>query len=437
MMNCKYLSPDKDKCPRKRLSSSDYCILHTPKDSASHRVFLKFVACLRKLHKNKDGNWLGFRFPSGIAINELNIDYPIDLRWAEVEDVSLNKMTFEKEVNLAGSRFKGEVKFQNITFNGAVNFSRATFFADVSFFAYFNKGADFTSCDFNNRVSFGGSFDAECSFNQCTFRDAVTFRGGRDITVCVGTSTSPSVSKIRRLFTSEVHFQDVDFRRPNKVKFIGVDLFNAHLVGTDMRGVLMYDVNFYQSVLKRQGLYDEVYLNASTDTDFKAYIIPRIEEGYRNIRLALEENKNYQSATDFYIGEMEIRRKRKDFLRREFFSIEAWYRALSLYGSSPLRATRVFVLFLLLHLGSSILITANISQTVMPDMTPQSALLPFCSKTIIEYLVNSISVLTLWRGENVISNGIWSSVLDTIFRIIGPLQVALIVMAMRTRIKRH
>ena len=438
-MKCKYISPDINpiKCSRNRFQNSDFCIFHEPKVTVSHTYFLKFIAHLKQLHKNKDGNWLGFKFPKFMSINSLEIDYPINLQWAEVEDVFLEKVKFQQEVNLQKAIFKGEAKFQTVTFDESVNFSNTIFKSDTSFFAHFNNKATFSFCDFNNRVSFGGNFNDQCFLGQSTFRDSATFRGGRDIVLSIGNSNkNPQSTKVRRLFSSEVHMQDVDFRRPNRVKFIGVDLNNAHVVGTDMRGVHLYDVNFYQPSLKRQGIFDEIHLNNSSDLEYKNYINPRIEEGYRNIRVALEENKNYQSATDFYIGEMEIRRKRSSFLKKEFFSIAACYRALSFYGSSPVRSTRLFVWFLLLHLVSSIYITSNII-TEDTVMLFQFGTLSSLFESFFKYTINSLRVLTLWRGTPLVGEGIWYSTLDSMFRIIGPLQLALIAMSMRTTIKRH
>ena len=210
---------------------------------------------------------------------------------------------------------------------------------------------------------------------------------------------------------------------------MGVDLFRAHLIGTDMRGVHFYDVDWHQEKLGRRGLQDEVLVKNSWDRNDRDYLYPRVEAEYRNIRVALEDNKDYSTATDFYVGEMETRRQRMGFFRKYLFSVEAVYRHSSIYGSSIWRAVSIMIVLIVLHSFLMTRLLANI---------PVEKLLRF---QIIDsfwlVLTNSLKVLTLQRSGPFIEIGGWQTTLDAVFQVIGPIQIALIILAMRARIKRH
>lgn len=388
-----------------------------------------------------DGNWIGFDFPDGLIIDKLIIDYPIDLRWAKFNELSLKQVKFQKKINLGNSHFKKKINLIQTEFFSSTIISNCRFDDDLRVHATFNGKTHFTHGDFIGRVSFGGSFNGKTSFTNSIFHDSVDFRGGRDITIFAGSVAKKDRDrnhvKIRRLFNKPIQMQDVDFRHPKRVKFVGVDLSWVSLLGTNINGVHLYDTDWYQPKLKRRGLYDEVYALSSRNKNERKYMIPRIEALYRNVRVALEENKDYSVATDFYIGEMENRRKKKGFLRGEIFSIEVLYRTLSLYGTSPLQAIGVFLWILCLHTLITLSLTSNISGKVALFNVEYPHLMKSYIEIIFSYFTNSLNVLTLKRFGPFINNGIWQSIADTVFRILGPLQIALIAMAFRTRIKRH
>lgn len=244
----------------------------------------------------------------------------------------------------------------------------------------------------------------------------------------------------RWLFDSETVMTEVEFRRPESTKFIGVDMSKVSLTGTDVSGVHFYDVKFFQPALKRQGLYDEILLLNNPDFNYRSYMLPRVESEYRNVRVALENNKNFSAATDFYVGEMEMRRLQMLFPRRYLFSIEAIYHALSNFGASPVRAIRIFIWLVLLHalLTMAFAIDPNEAYNKVLDEKVLNPLVNNTFNTLIIYFVNSFQILTLQRGDIILDLGSFSNhIIDTVFRVLGPIQVALIVLAMRVKIKRH
>lgn len=423
------------KCERKALRSEKYCIFHLPKEGKSSRLTNMFYNKLRRLHKSKDGSWIGFVFPEEFNLSKFEIDYRIDLSHSTFGAINISRISFSEQINLSSCLFLSAIKVSQIKFNSSFLCENSSFKDDTRIFSTFKGRANFNHSDFYGRTNFGGSFDNEASFQNCTFHDSITFRGGRDINV--GSAKQPKDSiKVRRLFNKKVGMQDVDFRRPDRVKFVGTDMSWLLLVGTDLKGVHLYDTTWFQPILKRNGLFDEVYALTTTDKDYRNYILPRIESGYRNVRVALEENKDYSFASDFYIGEIEIRRKRKHIIKRHFFSIEAFYNALSLYGTSPLRATRMFLWFFLLHFLISFFLQQTFSKQFIFDFHSFESL-KLVLNQILTFCNNSLKILTLQRFGNFAEVGLSQSLIDTIFRIIGPLQIALLVMAMRNKIKRN
>lgn len=169
-----------------------------------------------------------------------------------------------------------------------------------------------------------------------------------------------------------------------------------------------------------------------TDSVERKYLLPELERQYRDIRVALEDSKDYRSATGFYVGEMEARRRQMNILRRYSFSVEALYKLLSHYSSNPTRAIGVFLLFTSLHA----LITWRLLAQTNADRLDQLKQLCTGADCVRAYFTNSLNVLTV-RRRDFIDLGGWHDTLDTIFSIIGPIQIALIALALRTMVKRH
>ena len=65
-------------------------------------------------------------------------------------------------------------------------------------------------------------------------------------------------------------------------------------------------------------------------------------------------------------------------------------------------------------------------------------LIEYPAQTISVYIMNSFKILTLQRGDAILDAYHFSGdVIDTIFRVLGPIQIALIALEIRVKIKRH
>lgn len=472
---CTYKTPnDLPGCERECIQDG-MCLFHLPKNHPEKPNVDEYHELLCGLVMANDTTWIGFIFPEHVLLSEFLFDSIVDLRWSIFEDVSIDNIVCNDKFDMRHSIVNGIFHVLNATFNKGADFYDSKFLKTSYFHAEFIGRAGFHGCEFYDRTSFLGSFCGTASFNGTLFHEAVTFRGGRDVNITVSPDTGGSSKSttsetnnnsilsnikkgwlnnresylnrldneyvsIRRLFKSEIIMTDVEFRRPESTKFIGVDMSKVSLRGTDVKGVHFIDVNFYQPDLKRQGLYDELLYSNDTDNNLRSYMMPQIESEYRNVRVAMEENKNFSVATDFYIGEMEARLQQKPMLKRYLFSIEVIYKSLSKFGSSPFRAIRIFLLLTLLHsvLVMSFVIDPSTSYRNVLNDDRSNPLINEPIKTSFIYIANSTKVLTLQRGDDILKvDSLAGHIVNVIFRVLGPIQIALIILAIRIKIKRY
>jgi uncharacterized protein YjbI with pentapeptide repeats len=491
---CDYSSPDGDKCSRIK-DNYGKCIFHLDREHRSDQVS---IIELTKLIENRDGDWRGFIFPENFILENMTIDFSINAQWSKFNNFKVSKMIFKKNVVFGDSTFSGNVEFidskfqsdtffQNSDFNGLISFDSSTiFFQNTSFY----------NSNFLNRTLFNCLFRGSTNFNNVTFFDSTIFKGTRHIDLSVEdilmvnvlskgkVKTSSTVEdtilmktkkvlflcrnrilegfdlltrkknkimkqirtkwqaikakylnkaeQISRVFESEVQMQDVDFREPERTRFYMVDFSKAHLAGSNFRGVHLQDI-LWQKKRGRKVVYDEIFLLRS-DRSFKKHYGPRVEDLYRNLRVAFENNKDFLTASDFYVGEMEMARLRKPFFERYLLSVNTLYKYLSNYGTSPVWAFIVFLLMVVIHSGLTRAIVQDDNVVVQAFIFN----IPYGRIEVISlYIVNSIKVLTLQKEGSFINFGGWQNILDTLFRIIGPVQLALLILSLRSKVKRH
>lgn len=181
-------------------------------------------------------------------------------------------------------------------------------------------------------------------------------------------------------------------------------------------------MNWHQPQLCRDGLWEDVSTRRLGNIIWRYNMMPSIEEAYRNIRVALESNKNFDSASDFYIGEREMNRLHMHPLRAHLLSIDAWYNALSQYGTNPGRALRFLMWLVLFHLFTTALLMDSSSPLFIVSQSN---------------LTHTLQVVTLQKIIGTEFNTDSVILLDVIFRAIAPIILALTALSFRSRIKRH
>ncbi len=117
---------------------------------------------------------------------------------------------------------------------------------------------------------------------------------------------------------------------------------------------------------------------------------------------------------------MESQRARLGFWRGNFLSVPAWYRLLTKYGTSVGRGLFVFACLLVLHAFATHWLQGVVAGG------------------ILELPLRSIRIATLQKDEvTAIQQAMLQGWVDTTFRICAAIQIALVIFAFRTRIKRY
>lgn len=494
---CIYEGPNNKKCTRLKLEVSSnifnpYCSLHyglnqKPTDECIENQ--NFVNDFEIAFKAKDGNWCGFVFPMGFQLPK-EITFAIDAQDCRFEFFDQSNVIFKKAVNFSNSIFKGDLILRNCIFEETISFDKCQFQGRVEALnVKFKKHASFYRAEFMARAILRANFVKQVIFNEAIFRDDVIFSGWRETTgkLQVGIEFEAQASgsdigkinstlmqktqyqlirtreslnniskrlqkksiaiakqvharlkifhrrfakvdpdtKFFRVFESGGSFQGVIILKPDQTLFSEVDLSRVHFLGTNLRGIRFVGVNWWQPALKRNGLYDEVFIRMSKDGPLRHSSLPALEEACRNARVALEENKSFNVASDFYIGEMEAVREQHPILKRHLFSVTALYKFVSRYGTNVGVAVWVLSLIFFLH------ITASIYFQLPDNQIPQM-------ECFLKIVLRSLKLLLLQKVESIdfISPNTqdW---LDASLRLFGPIQIAMVAIAFRARIKRN
>ena len=414
-------------------------------------------------------NARGCRF-NGLTLENVLFREPVDL-----SDTTFNKgltlkgVTFSQAVNFSQCRFHGPVFFQNVFCKSAALFPGAEFLEQATFLANFSGLANFNSTTFRDGVTFAGwrnimlrASSLLCLSASCSATFGATGAQSRTLLEIVRLAlarakswtsqkttelkrwldskvealglklkglkrkfaTSDPDTKVFKVFEGEAQFQNALFMKLDRTVFFQVDLSNVFLLGTNLRGAKFIGVTWWQATLGRNGIRDEAYIRQTNDGPYRCQALPILEETCRNVRVALEENRSFDKATDFYIGEMDAARLQLAFLRRHIFSVLALYNSVSRYGSSVGVALRFLVLLFLLHLSLTLWVqTLNNSLLTLHDLS-QTTLISF--KTLLFYASTA--------SDN---HGVTQDWINVVFKIVGLVQATMVTLAFRARTKRH
>ena len=476
---CKY-----EGCPHPLYHEKKYCIFHltklsdeqikklTPEKALEYCNFEEefreeFFALLIKINsdsKKKEFDFIGFNF----------VD--IDLSNETLEEKITGWQGFKKPVNFYKSTFQ-EVEFCNATFQKAI-FSCATFqdaifggtiFQDAIFWEATFKVADFWGVTFQE-ASFGRATFQEADFSEATFRKAdfdettfqeVNFAGAtleeanfEGATFHKKATFSYSKvpkeftfrgSKENRVFLGECEFNEIDTESGAKIIFEKVNLAKASFLGTNIENFIFNDVQWYVKKPRKIALWDE-FENKEVD-------LSKLADNYHQLVLNYEKKREFDTALEFHIGEMEVKRKSMGKSKNKFWkctqqnvlNLYSWYKYMSYYGTSYWRAFVALAAMLLLFSGlfffsgfqPASTSNANISEVVNYDwFSPNPASL---KKLLLDYwsaLEFSFSILTLQRNPYFEAVGDLSKTLVGLAGIFFYSQVALLLLAIRRRFKQ-
>lgn len=197
-------------------------------------------------------------------------------------------------------------------------------------------------------------------------------------------------------------------RFEDEVTLTNVNLSECLLVGNVIQRIEFSDVKWRRAG-HRWMLYDEAAYCSGEDIPLR-----RIRESYQVLKQKYAQMGDHVRAGDFHYGEMEM--KRHEYGWRAGWEFLYW--ALSGYGTRPLRA---LVVLASLVLGFAIAYHyAN----------------PAAFGDFREALLFSLSATALQRPEVPTGVGLLTRALHVAQAILGPVQIALLVLALRMRLKR-
>jgi uncharacterized protein YjbI with pentapeptide repeats len=241
----------------------------------------------------------------------------VDFFLAEIEgNAAFDEATFSSVAHFTHTKFNGDVSFSDVAFNSATSFSSSSFSAAVDFrYTRFAQMSNFSDVTFLGRVRFQRS-----NFKDITFR-ALDLGKNSDVIF-----ESVSLEKASFIDTNleQIRFRDVEWHRVSRSGFL------------DRR---------------RAAIWDEFQPASLEASDFE-----RIAENYRQLVLIYEKKRDFETAEDFHIGEMEMRRRKKGAgvkahfwrTKREWLNAFAVYRLSSNYGASYSQAGAILLVLILL-----------------------------------------------------------------------------------------
>jgi uncharacterized protein YjbI with pentapeptide repeats len=293
-------------------------------------------------------------------------------------DIDFTDASFERGSNFEQTRFEQQVRFWRAQFREKTNFNWASFAKEADYsLAKFHGEAGFARTTFSGNAIFRYvSFAGQTCFSNSNFMQDADF-------MAAGFENSADFSKAN--FSSIADFRGSEFRVPTEVVFHRVnnaDRLDSPGLRVRLVGSLPEDIRFEDVNWSRKN--GRIYLEDEADlSDHKGgqdgtpagnagqpAILTHelVADVYRRLVNNFEKSRQYVWAEECFLGEMEMRRRNpRHFLFARFewardlyahyswtrgigetISFTSFYRWLSNYGSSYVRALCVLAALLVL-----------------------------------------------------------------------------------------
>lgn len=393
-------------CPRRVQSGGEWCLFHAPKtvdsDTEAFRKALDPLIASNEDDPGREHDYRGFIFPP-MEIEGLRMTKKVDFSDSQfVGDVQFHRCVFGGGVSFAGARFQGRAEFHDVycvpgrfeliferatpqdgskapamftgaTFHDQFSFERSELNAGLLLDELVVHGdARFSSLEIHGSFDVSGSVwhrDLRCTdldvWNDTIF-DGCTF-GGRT-----------EIAAGERKSGGRLSFRRVNLRREAAVVLEDVDLRETSFEEANIESFVFRNVQWCRIRLMpwsagRVALWDELRLRKSSpiwvqshltdpqDSPFfdagrnkarHARLKEAVAENYRQLVNNFERRRDYATAEEFHIGEMESLRLRQPWTLNGY----AIYWILSRYGTSY-RHALVVLLLIVAGLAAAFLFT--------------------------------------------------------------------------------
>ena len=381
---------------------NQYCVLHFPSADKDLALFQKAID--NKLTK-RDFNFRGVWFPTDLRFTRAEFSTKADFVDAVFYGtVGFHKANFVKAAYFNRACFNGDADFSQVGFREGVNFTEATFIQQANFnYAHFNDEVDFT----------GTVFDVEVKFYGASFRDHVRFVTGE---------------RAARINALDLQFARIE--KPDRIYFHSLTARPSWFVNVDVRRFDFINVTWnYSSIEEETAILDGRNIDSAEQM---------LTIAYRRLALNAEENHRYDEASEFRYramesGRRERRNRNEDDKRSEvghWLSLLYWF--ASGYGERVWQALLVLlgilVLFAVLYTQVGFALAPAEGRIVQRDEVGA----PLSLGRAFSY---SGAVMTLQDPEpRPVTN--WAHALVVLETILGPVQAALLALAIRRKFMR-
>lgn len=322
---------------------------------------------------------------------------------------------FYEEADFAASTFEIAADFHRAIFSGYADFSPRNTDNDVKLRTVLKAGADFKEAAFNAEANFSEvDFQAsKVTFARATFKDYVRFSG----------------EDRKKLLAGSFDLRHAMVDKPERMSFHSVGMHPCWLVDVDVRKFDFTNVKWHGTGFREMITY---LCNMGVNEPYRL-----LEKLCLQLGINHEENQRYRWASKWRFSAMEARRQER-FYGYPVWSLNWWYWLASGYGEKSVRA----VIWLGLIWASFAIFYMNVgfvqpspNQPAPNDTavsTRDTAGKPLEPARAFTY---SLGVITLQKPEPRPLT-VWAQTLITVETIIGPLQAALLALAVRRRFMR-
>jgi hypothetical protein len=370
-----------------------------------------------------------------------------DFRGFRLPSIDLRGHTFTKEVFFTEARFYGGVVFSEATFERSVDFDHAVFTGSADFYSMvFEDAVSFDLARFDGGTDFvDGVCKGPANFNQCTVAGRLHFLNWE--------------------FEQECSFWSLRQPKDGTVLFELVNLNKATFLGTQLESIEFRAVTWPSKGNRRNMLCDELpgslrgaggrQPNPETPLSEAEidYFQDQLAGNYRQLVLNYERTRDFDTAEDFHVGEMEMRnivagrRLRYAPLRWLWRHLGPYklYRVFSGYGASWSRAFCWLIVWSLLVFPSAFMIAGfqrvdpiggKSIRVIQYSLTPHLGSIRTWLLDYGEAISFSLSAATFQRVRLYEPFGPWSYFLMIAGSVIFTSQTALLLLALRRRFKR-
>jgi hypothetical protein len=363
---------------------------------------------------------------------------------------------FSAEADFRGTQFSAAVYFNFTQFSATASLRDAQFNAEADFsYAQFRKRAEFDNAVFNQTVSFQGTgFIEEDSsgwqglifINYKATGDEVGAKAETIRVSFAGASFKDGVSFKENEFAERVFmsFAAAIFEKPERATFHTVHLHPHWFVNMDLRRFTFINVS-WGLLDKRDAIRKEV---AALERAKIGHLSHLLEITLRQLAVNAEENNRYEEAANFRYMAMEARRLQSG-RKLDLFRLSWWYWLLSGYGE---RVTRAFLALITIWLLFAVVYSWGDATWWQPKQSarlaaemsardaasnavrdaPQAAAAPLA---LPEAVIYSAGVMALQKPEPLPANK-RAKAFVLFETILGPLQAALLALAIRRKFMR-